>query len=251
MQFRTLYAVIFDLKGTLTYLTEEEHLLRRRGAEAATETLIAAGLTLPRAEFVDKYLEALTFAERKSALEQEEHLATDTLVFLLQFYGYPHPDPALIRRAVDATYAPVVEASALYDDAMITLQALRERGLKVGILINTQDDNAAHAIVSRLGLDAQVDMIVTSAGMEGRHRKPAAEAWDPFWRTWDVLPYEAVMVGDDLVEDILGALNATMWTIWVRRAPAGSELERAIRADAVVEALADVPDVIDRWEAEP
>ena len=250
MPFRTLYAVIFDLKNTLTYLTEPEEALRQRGVQAATEVLLAGGLHLPRQEFKDKYLEALTFAERKSTLEQEEHLATDTLVFLLQFYGYPHPPDDLVRQAVDATFAPEVEAHALYADARETLHLLREQGFRLGILTNAQDDASARRIISRLGLDALVDMVVTSAGTEERHRKPAAEAWDPFWEAWDLLPYEAVMVGDDLVEDVLGALNASMWTIWVRRAAAGSELERAIQPDATVERLADVVPILAQWEQE-
>ena len=248
MTFPTLYAVIFDLENTLTRLSDPVQTLRARGAAAATDVLIAAGLDLPREEFASKYAEALAFAERKSMLEQEEHLADDTLVFLLQFYGYPRPDPALVRRAVDATFAPFVDAQRLYEDALATLGRLRARGLRLGILTNAQDDAAARRVVARLGLDAAVDLVVTSAGMEGRHRKPAVEAWDPFWQAWDVLPYEAVMVGDDLVEDILGGLNAQMWTIWVRRAAAGSELERAIRPDAVARSLAEVPDIIARWE---
>ena len=250
MTFRTLYAVIFDLKDTLTYVTEPESALRERGAQAAVEVLITAGLDLPRQEFVDKYVEALVFAERKSTLEQEEHLATDTLVFLLQFYGYPRPDPHLIRQAVDATFAPEVDAHTLYDDARETLTLLREQGFRLGILTNAQDDDSARRIVARLGLDALVDLVVTSAGTEERHRKPAAEAWDPFWQAWDILPYEAVMVGDDLVEDMLGALNANMWTIWVRRAAAGSELERAIQPDATVEHLGQIPAVLAQWERE-
>ncbi len=120
--------------------------------------------------------------------------------------------------------------------------------MRVGILTNTQDDAFTRDVVQRLGLDALVDMVVTSVSTPDRARKPNVEAWTPFWDAWDVLPYEAVMVGDDLVEDILGALNASMWTVWLRRAPAGSELERAIRPDATITRLSDILSIIERWE---
>ncbi len=250
MTFRTLYAVIFDLGETLARLTESEDNLKREGAQAAAEFLIRSGMNLPREEFVDKYVEALNFAARKSMLEQEEHVASDTLVFLLQFYGYPRPDRAVIQEAVRRTFQPWVEAHVLDEDALSVLSALREQGLRLGILANGQDEAAVWEVVSRLGLDALVDAVMVSAGMEERPRKPNVTAWDPFWKAWDILPYEAVMVGDDLVEDILGGLNTGMWTIWLRRKPAGSELERAIQPDAVVTRLAEVPDVLERWETE-
>lgn len=250
MTFRTLYAVIFDLGGTLTRLVEDEEILIREGARLALEYLLEVGMTLPRDEFVDKYVEALHFAARKSALEQEEHLASDTLVFLLQFYGYPNPEQVIIQEAVRRTFLPWVQAHVLDDDAIPTLRALRRRGLRLGILTNAQDEAAVREVTARLGLDEHVDAIVVSAGLPERPRKPNVAAWDPFWEEWDLLPYEAVMVGDDLVEDILGALNATMWTVWLRRHPAGSELERAIRPDTTITRLAEVLDVLEKWEHE-
>lgn len=245
--FRTLYAVIFDLEGTLALLDGDEAALRRSGAVEAVEFLRQQGIEVPD-EFVDKYLEALTFAQRKSALEQEEHLATDTLVFLLQFYGYAHLDLALIQEAVKRTFAPLARAYALDAETKSVLRTLKDLGMRVGILTNTQDDAFTRDVVQRLGLDALVDMVVTSVSTPDRARKPNVEAWAPFWDAWDVLPYEAVMVGDDLVEDILGALNASMWTVWLRRAPAGSELERAIRPDATITRLSDILSIIERWE---
>lgn len=245
---QTLYGVVFDLTGTLTYLTRPEAELIQAGAIRAVDYLIAQGMSLPREEFTEKFIAARAFARHKSELEQEEHLATDTLAFLLQFYGYPKADRRLIRQAVDLAFAPEVEAHALYADARDTLEALRARGIRLGVLANAQDDRAVQRIVRRLGLDALIDLVVTSAGTEDRHRKPRPDAWALLWQAWDLLPYEMVMVGDDLVEDILGALNAQMWTIWVRRGAAGSELEQAIRPDATVTALAETPAVLQRWE---
>ncbi len=246
--FQTLYGVIFDLTGTLTTLADTEEALLQVGVEEALTFLAEQGIRLPREEFREKYLEALKFAARKSSLEQEEHLATDTLTFLLQFYDYPHVPAEVVQAAVDLVFAPWVAAHRLHPKAHDVLRTLRRRGLRVGILANAQHDRAVRQVVSRLGLTEVVDLVVTSGEAAERPRKPNPAAWEPFWQAWDMLPYEAVMVGDDLVEDVLGALNAQMWTIWVRRRPAGSELERAIRPDAVVKDLPDVLGIIERWE---
>ncbi len=248
--FQTLYGVIFDLLGTLTYLEEDERVLLRRGVQDALHFLQEQGIRLPQKEFSEKYLEALQFAARKSALEQEEHLATDTLTFLLQFYDYPRLDPGLVQAAVDRVFTPWVQAQRLHPGARDVLRTLRRRGMRVGILANAQHDRAVREVVVRLGLDEVVDLVVTSGEEAERPRKPNVAAWAPFWEAWDMFPYEAVMVGDDLVEDILGALNAQMWTVWVKRTSPGTELERAIRPDAVVADLAEVPTVIARWEDE-
>ena len=248
-RFQTLYAVIFDLLGTLTRLEGEEERLLEQGIKEALAFLKEQGIRLPHAEFAEKYLEALKFAARKSSLEQEEHLATDTLTFLLQFYDYPHVEPAIVQAAVDRVFAPWVKAQRLYPGVLDVMRRLRQRGLKVGILTNAQHDRAVRQVVAHLGLQEVVDLVVTSGEVAERPRKPNPAAWEPFWQAWDMLPYEAVMVGDDLVEDILGALNAQMWTIWLKRQPAGSELERAIRPDATIARVEEVVDIIDRWEA--
>lgn len=247
--FQTLYAAIFDLVGTLTRLEDDEETLLKRGIGDAIAFLAEQGIRVPAEEFATKYLEALRFAARKSALEQEEHLATDTLTFLLQFYDYPRVPQEIVAAAVDRVFMPWVQAQELMPGAKEVLTALKSRRIRVGILANAQHDRSVRQVVARLGLNTLVDLVVTSGEEAERPRKPNPEAWRPFWEAWDVLPYEAVMVGDDLVEDILGGLNAQMWTIWVKRRSAGSELERAIRPDAVVSDLADVVSVIDRWEA--
>ncbi len=250
MSFQTIYGVVFDLLGTLALTTRPVEAVRRQGVLRSVDFLRKQGLDLPYDEFVDAYIDALAFAERKSSVEQEEHLATDTLIFLLQFYNYSHVPGDLIRRAVDLTFAPDLETYALDPQAIPVLTSLRRREVRLGLLTNAQDDRSVQALVEHLGLVPHFDLIVTSAAAGERVRKPNREAWVPFLRAWDLEPHELVMVGDDLVEDVLGALNAGTWTIWLKRTSAGSELERAIRPDAIVTTLETVPAVIDRWEEE-
>ncbi len=246
--FQTIYGVIFDLRETLALSTRPVAEIRREGVRRAVDFLIAQGMDLPREEFEQAYMEALQFAERKSSVEQQEHLASDTLVFLLQFYNYPHPSAELVQEAVRYTFEPDMDAYVVDPEAWSLLEHLHRREIKIGLLVNAQDDEAERRLVQHLGLAPYFDLIVTSAGQPDRPRKPNTRAWQPFIDAWDTRPHELVMVGDDLVEDILGALNARMWAIWVRRTSAGSELERAIRPDAAVNGLADVRQVLEEWE---
>lgn len=93
-----------------------------------------------------------------------------------------------------------------------TLQALRTRGLALGIVTNGQTDFQTRHI-DALQLGSMVDAILISEA-EGL-RKP-----DPtlFQRAADrvgVSTAQCLFVGDDPVNDILGAHNAGMRTVWL------------------------------------
>ena len=62
-------------------------------------------------------------------------------------------------------------------------------------------------------------------------------------------PQEAVMVGNSLVRDVLGAKRAGLWAVWIRRPGPPDEpfpaQEDGIGPDGVVRELAELPDALD------
>src|SRR4029079_13833931 len=83
--------------------------------------------------------------------------------------------------------------------ALPTLAALRDRGLKLGLLSNSARD--LDEFVGHHGLT--VDAVLTS---RARGKTKPHEAM--FWRMLellDVVPSEAVMVGDTIEDDVEGA----------------------------------------------
>jgi HAD superfamily hydrolase (TIGR01549 family) len=118
------------------------------------------------------------------------------------------------------TYAAAVEMEGawsradhfeLYEDALPTLDALRERGLKLGLLSNTARD--LDEFVAHHGLS--VDAVLTSRA-HGK-TKPHETIFRRMLELLDVQPDEAMMVGDTVEDDIEGAVAVGMRAILVDR----------------------------------
>ena len=139
----------------------------------------------------------------------------------------------------------------LEPDAVDTLQALRGRGLKVGVLSNTLWSRQRHEdVFARDGVLDLLDGAVYTSEIPWTKPSPRA-----FAAALDAVgaadPARCVYVGDRLFDDIWGAANAGMRTIHVPH----SEIPRAQvghtegEPDAVAERLAHVYDVVASWRA--
>ena len=244
--------VIFDFDDTLATLTRPLDELMAAGARAADAYMRATGMTLP-AEFDAKIVEARRFAQEKSAEEQEEHLADDAMSFLLQFFGYPASrlDPAVLQRAVDLFYAPEMTAWKLRPGVHETLQTLRSAGYKLALLTNYNCDRVFQRTVDYLQLRPYFDLCLSSASVE--YRKPDARFLQIVLDRWDVLPYETVVVGDSLREDIHAGIELGAQTVLVRGAT-GAQVQHDnaqhagdILPDAAIDDLAALPAIIHAW----
>ena len=211
---RLVQGVIFDFDNTLARLAEPLPTLLERGAQAAEAYMRSTGMDLPP-DFAANIVEARHFAEEKSAEEKEEHLADDALSFLLQFYGYPasRMDPQVLKQAVDLFYAPEMTGWRLAPAARQVLDSLRADGCRLALLANYNCDRVLQRTIDYLGLRPYFDVCLCSAAVE--YRKPDPRFFQIVLDRWDALPYEVVVVGDSLVDDIQGGLELGALTVWV------------------------------------
>lgn len=93
---------------------------------------------------------------------------------------------------------------AVPPDAAATLEALRRRGLALGVVSNS--DGTCRQLLTRMGLAHYFDVIVDSAvvGVE----KPHADIFAHALEQLGVRPAEALMVGDFYSLDVVGAQRA-------------------------------------------
>lgn len=116
-------------------------------------------------------------------------------------------------RVVRAAYnARLVELIELFDGALETLAALRERYRTV--IVTNGPAWLQRAKLDRFGLAAHVDHVVVS-GELGVH-KPDPAIFHHACALAGVPPHEAVHVGDSLVTDVAGALAAGCAAVWLR-----------------------------------
>jgi HAD superfamily hydrolase (TIGR01549 family) len=117
------------------------------------------------------------------------------------------------------------------------LDALRERGLKLGLVSNLFDPpSLMRDLFGELGLLERLDAIAVSA--EVGKRKPHPAIFESALTQANVAPGEAVMVGDRLREDVGGAQAlgmAAIQALWFGRDDSG-----AAEPDATASTPADV-----------
>jgi FMN phosphatase YigB (HAD superfamily) len=249
---RLVQGVIFDFDQTLAYLTRPLEELMEQGARAAEAYMRSTGMELGE-DFWQHIIEARRFAQEKSVEEREEHLADDAMSFLLQFVGYPasRMDLDVLHRAVDIFYAPEMTAWRLHPGALAMLQSLHATGYKLAVIANYNCDRVFQRTVDYLGLRPYLDLCLTSAAVE--YRKPDTKIFNLALERWDALPYEVVIVGDSLRDEIQGGLELGALTIqvtWETSAQVAfdnAQLAEQVRADATVEQLAQLTALIEKW----
>ena len=144
---------------------------------------------------------------RTRLVEAREHVIAQTLAA----EGW---DPGQMQRISDRYGAERETRLALFTDAAETLEALRSRGYKLGLLTNGPAD-MQRAKVNRFVLEQYFDVVVIE-GEFGRG-KPHREVFDHALATVGATPSEAWHVGDNLYADIGGAQQAGLHATWIHR----------------------------------
>jgi HAD superfamily hydrolase (TIGR01662 family) len=167
------------------------------------------GLTLDPARYDEARRAALTTLERHPELDHDEEIWVLFTQRIIEGMG-----------GEGDTYAAAYEMERswvhahhfeLYDDAVPAIEALRGRGLRVGLLSNTARD--LDEFVSHHGLE--VDAVLTSR-THGK-TKPHETIFRRMLDLLSVAPSEAVMVGDTLEDDVEGARAVGMQAVLVDR----------------------------------
>ena len=127
--------------------------------------------------------------------------------------------------------------------------ALKERGVKIGILSNTTWSRERHeAIFERDGVRHLIDGAVYSSEIPWTKPHPSA-----FKAAMDAVgaddPAACVFVGDRLFDDIYGAKSAGMRAVHVPHSviPADQHGHTEGEPDAVVQRLSQLLAIVDRW----
>jgi len=232
-------AVLFDWGGTLTpwhtidfaaqwhayadtYASDPEH------AETIAERIMAAEAA------AWKRLRGDGGSARLAEILAEAGVDTD------------HPGHSAAQAAYEEFWEPHTFTDA---DVLPLFTALRERGIKVGVLSNTIWSREYHeSVFARDGVLHLIDGAVFSS--EIPHAKPHPAAFAAALRAVDVDdPASAVYVGDRPYEDVHGAQRAGLRAVLVPHSdiPAEQQVPVDVRPDSVVQRLLDLLAVVDAW----
>jgi putative hydrolase of the HAD superfamily len=124
----------------------------------------------------------------------------------------------------------------LYEDVPAALRELAAMGLRIGLISNTHRSLAAFQ--RHFDLDGLISAALSSS--EHGYMKPHPSIFRAALELIGVEPHEALMVGDSLKQDILGAQRAGMRGVLLKRsAPAGHPC--SVDGVPVIRTLAEVP----------
>ncbi len=192
-----LKAVIFDLDNTLTDFMR----MKERSVESAAQAMVDAGFPKKRAEVVERIGQVYS----REGIEYQKVFDD----FIEEELGYV--DPKILAAGI-VGYRKGREGSLeLYPHVHMTLFELMKRGLKLAVLSDAPQ-MSAWLRLAYLKLHNVFDAVVTYDDT-GR-RKPHPEPFELVLKKLDILPHEAVMVGDWPERDIQGARKLGIKTVY-------------------------------------
>jgi putative hydrolase of the HAD superfamily len=240
-------AILFDFGGTLMYGRRNWTPIVAEADEALTNHIRAQGMDVSINTFSTEFRRRLDeyFKQREKDLLETNY--TFVLRELLRDKGYDDVPSDVLRGALDALFSVTQENWILEEDAIPTLESLRDRGYSLGIVSNAGDDTDVQQLAQGFGITKYFDFILTSAGCS--YRKPHPRIFELALSNWYCPPAEAVMVGDNLEADIRGAKEAGLYSIWIsRRAEPKTEDQDQVQPDANIETLSELPGILDQLQ---
>jgi 2-haloalkanoic acid dehalogenase type II len=229
-------AVLFDFGGTLYDYASLEAAER----ESLLELARWAGVEADAGRVGRAHRESLRRVFRSYLPRRFYHhrdLFRDALVGMLEAIGGA-AEGDVLERYRQAQWQRHARDFRLREGVHETLEALRARGLHLGIVSNIDDDQLAHLI--DLGdLRQRFDSLLSSE--EARSCKPDTAIYEEALRRAGCAAEEALFVGDTLLQDIAGANRMGMRSVllWHRedREPALDEVRPHHRIRRIPEVL--------------
>jgi HAD superfamily hydrolase (TIGR01662 family) len=240
--------VLFDLGGTLIHFTADWNTLAIETARYLRGYLETLGYRLDAATFPGFFRQAIADSYTRRDGELIEHPTAVILRESLAQFGYLQAPEEHIREGLRRMYSLTQANWRGEEDAIPMLEALHAQGYHIGLISNAGDDEDVQTLIDNARLRPHLEYIVTSAaaGIRKPHPRIFQSALDYF----DAQPAEAVMVGDFLDADVLGANNLGMGSVWISRRAAAAHIEKylpAITPQRTIQALSELPDVLGQW----
>jgi putative hydrolase of the HAD superfamily len=204
--------------------------MKRQSVDAAINSMIDAGLRLPREEV----------QERIDAIYKERGIEFQSVFDQLLYDVFQKVDFKILSAGIIA-YRRAREAALVpYPHVNMTLVDLVKRGIKLAV-VSDAPTREAWLRLCYLGLHHMFDVVVTFEDTGERKPSPA-----PFRRALELLgvsPHEAIMVGDWPERDVVGAAQVGMVTVFARYGDTFGTVESNARYD--IEDISAILNVID------
>ncbi len=241
---RTVRCILFDLGDTL-WSRKDLHTWQSleyaaNSRAVATLRTFAAAFYLPGLDdmalgkrlrkSIDKRLR--TLVRQNLEIEPEGAVAVE---YVLQQWGIENVNYAQCAALFESLRVRIPESRPLFDDVLPTLKELQRRNFQLGVVTNRHWGGARFQEDMRvLGLLDYFDPRHIAISCDLGIRKPNPAIFMRVLNAMNVTPQEAVMVGDSLRSDVLGAQLLGIFAVWKPAPALRSEVyARKIAAGAI------------------
>jgi len=238
----TVRAVAFDCYGTLLQLEE------RQFASLIQDMLHEHGVDHATGEQVwDAWLEASREMARREGRNSEQPLDGPEPTFRPFSETWPYFFGEAFKRHSGDTIPPaaafqhlwdVLSVAPAYPEVADVFAELQERGYRIAIGSNAEDDQLEHALWRA---EIEVEMVLSSE--EAQSYKPRKPFFGQLCERLDLEPCQVLYVGDSPWADVTGANHAGLPVYWVSRYP-DPERERMMRSQPTWSGL-DLTGILD------
>lgn len=239
-------AVLFDLGNTLIHFDGVWSEIFIKADKQLVDYLQKMGLGLDQDIFKREFRDRLnTYYEQRES-EFIEQTTTFILRTLLSEMGHVDLPDSSLRPALAQLYAVSQAHWKIVDETIPCLEALRDQGYLLGIVSNASDDADVQKLVENVNIRQYFDIVLSSAACG--IRKPNPKIFEIALDQLKTEPAQAVMVGDTLGADILGAQNANIFSIWSKRyadTPSNRDHSGTILPDASISSLSKLLGVLE------
>ncbi|MGA7192959.1 MAG: HAD family hydrolase [Anaerolineales bacterium] len=235
----SIRVVLFDLGGTLIYDKDPWPPYYQLADSVLLEALHKAGLHIEPPTFFHGHRGLLRLYYDRRGADIEEETTAVLLKQLLEEQGNQNIRDKVIVGALRAMYAVTQENWLIEEDAIPTLQTLKDRDFHLGLISNAGDDENTQTLIDKGGFRPYLEFIISSAAL-GK-RKPHPSIFRSALDYFQIKPNQAVMVGDLMETDILGAHQIGMKSIWITRRAIKTATHIKVKPDVVVASLSEIP----------
>jgi len=239
--------VFFDLGNTLIYFNGRESDVLLSSDQALYHQLVDSGLQLDWDPFFEQFSTRMKTYYRQRDIDLFELTTKKVLEVTLADFGIQDISKEQIQSALNKMYEVSQSYWRLEADAVFTLEKLLGLGCRLGIISNASDANDVYTLLYKNQIMNYFETVVVSANTG--IRKPHPGIFQVALDQMNVLPYEAMMVGDRLDADIKGAQRLDMRNTWISRRADPQSLIRypKIRPEYSINSLAELIPVVQRY----
>jgi len=221
---RIVRCILFDLGDTLwsrkdmAVWEQLENAANARAAALLKEYVTSPSLLNANEAVLGKRLRESIDECLRNAIRAEPDLEPHgglAVAQVLQQWGIEGVDIGGGEAIFEALRVRIPESRPLFDDVLPTLKMLQQRGFQLGVVSNRHwGGKLFQEDLQTLGLLNYFDLRHIAISVDLGVRKPGHAIFLHALNALNVAPEHAVMVGDSLLSDIVGAKMLGIFTIW-------------------------------------